>query len=71
MPFDTSNMAYHITKVFFMCKLNSVDFKPNIETLQCGFFSRDNYPELAYAKNMPEQLAVCFEAYESKKAGIP
>ena len=58
--------AWKICKVFVLCRLEGGEFAPNSETVECGFFSLDELPELCGAKNTREQVEMCFEAAESE-----
>lgn len=49
-----------------LCRLEGGEFAPNSETVECGFFSLDELPELCGAKNTREQVEMCFEAAESE-----
>lgn len=55
--------AYGICKVFILCAVISGKFEENNETLESGYFDRDNLPPLAQEKNTPAQVQMCFEAY--------
>jgi ADP-ribose pyrophosphatase YjhB (NUDIX family) len=52
---------YTIYKFFVECDYVSGDFKPNIETLDAGFFKLDNLPPLSVTRNTREQVEMCFE----------
>lgn len=55
--------AFGIIKIFVECDLISQSFQPNLETLQAGFFTRDNLPPLAVSKVTPDQVDLCFQAH--------
>lgn len=55
--------AYGICKIFVQCRAVGGEFLPNIETLQSGYFSENDLPQLAEEKNTREQIRMCFEAY--------
>ena len=57
---------YKVIKVFVMCEVISGQFEKNIETLQFQYFTLDNLPPLATAKNNLEQIQMCFDAYQNK-----
>ena len=59
-----NHLPFQICKIFVMCKFKEMDFKPNSETLQAGFFDRNNLPKLALGKNNYEQIDLCFQAYD-------
>lgn len=58
--------AYGITKIFIECEYISGDFVKNIETIDSGYFSLDNLPELATEKVNEEQIKMCFAAHYDK-----
>lgn len=58
--------AYGITKIFIECEYISGDFVKNIETINSGYFSLDNLPELAIEKVNEEQIKMCFAAHYDK-----
>lgn len=48
-----------------LCSLLGGSFQPNLETLDSGWFSLDNLPELATEKTTAEQIGMCFDAYHA------
>lgn len=56
---------YKVCKVFVLCTVKGGEFRKNIETLQSGYFSLDELPELSEDKNSREQIEMCFEAYKN------
>lgn len=58
--------TYGITKTFIKCEYISGDFVKNIETIDSGYFSLDNLPELATEKVNEEQIKMCFAAHYDK-----
>jgi ADP-ribose pyrophosphatase YjhB (NUDIX family) len=63
--------AYGVCKIFVECQLISGDFVKNIETLQIDWFSADNLPPLAKAKNSQEQIKLCFDAHKANDWHVP
>lgn len=57
--------AYGICKVFMLCKLVDGAFEENLETVESRYFGKDEIPALALEKNTPEQIQMCFDAYEN------
>lgn len=57
--------AYGICKVFVRCSVIGGGFVENPETTGFAYFSEDNLPELATAKNNEEQIKMCFDAYRA------
>lgn len=53
---------YGVTKIFVLCENLGGHFEANLETLQTAYFSLDNLPELAEAKNNRQQIELCFNA---------
>lgn len=61
---NVTNYAYGVIKIFVQCKYEFGEFEKNIETMEIGFFGKDEIPEnLAVEKCTREQLLMCFEAY--------
>ncbi len=58
--------AYGVCKIFIECSLIGGEFKENIETVECRYFSEDDLPPLSEEKNNEEQIKMCFRAYRSK-----
>jgi ADP-ribose pyrophosphatase YjhB (NUDIX family) len=63
-----NNFIYPFTiyKILVECELIGYNFKDNTETLESGFFSLDNLPELSVERNNLKQINLCFEAKKSK-----
>ena len=59
--------VYKICKVFFQCSVIGGEFKKNVETTESRYFSINELPVLATEKINEEQIAMCFEAYNSEK----
>lgn len=59
--------AYGVCKVFVLCKVIGGEFKENIETVESKYFSLDELPKLAEAKNNKEQIEMCFSAYKNEQ----
>ena len=49
-------------KIFVLCELQDIEFKENIETLECGFFELDKLPPLSTERNTEKQVEMCFRA---------
>ncbi len=57
----------NVCSAFVLCRYISGDFRPNLETVACGFFGPDELPEhLADGKSNREQIRMCFEASEEE-----
>jgi len=57
----------NVCSAFVLCRYISGDFRPNLETVACGFFGPDELPEpLAEGKSNREQIRMCFEASEDE-----
>ena len=59
--------AYGVCKVFILCENKGGEFKANIETTECKYFSIDNLPKLALEKNSVEQIKMCFASNNTEK----
>jgi len=55
--------AYGICKIFMICSVIGGRFEKNVETIGFDYFTENNLPILAEAKNTKEQIKMCFEAY--------
>lgn len=53
---------HNIVKVFVLCDLIDLTFKPNSETMDSCFFSIEHLPNLCEEKTTYQQLKMCFEA---------
>ena len=58
--------AYGVCKIFIQCSVIKGEFKKNIETTDCSYFSENILPTLALEKNNEEQIKMCFAAYRVK-----
>lgn len=58
--------AYGVCKIFIQCSVIKGEFKKNIETTDCSYFSENILPTLAFEKNNEEQIKMCFAAYRVK-----
>ncbi len=61
---------YDITKVFVLCTLIDGGFADNIETSECGFFSRDELPPLSVERTCPSDIDLCFDALAHPDAPV-
>ena len=53
----------NICSAYVLCRYISGSFRPNTETIACGFFAPDELPEpLADGKSNREQILMCFQA---------
>lgn len=59
-------VPYGVCKVFFLCGMVEGEFAENIETVDSGWFSLDELPELAEDRNTKAQIEMCFDAYADK-----
>ena len=57
--------AFGVTIIFFLCKVKSGEFVPNIETIDSKYFTIDELPNLAEEKCTLEEIDMCFKAYRS------
>lgn len=53
---------YGVTKVFVLCQKGPGEFAENCETTERRWFTLDDLPPLAEAKNNREQIELCFAA---------
>ena len=60
---NTRQFLFNICSVFVLCEYESGAFRPNLETVACGFFGPDELPApLADNKSTAAQIAMCFRA---------
>ncbi len=61
----------NVCSAFVLCKYISGSFRPNLETVACGFFGPDELPApLAEGKSNREQILLCFQAAEDENWAI-
>ena len=63
---NTPIYAYGICKVFVQCEVVGGHFVANSETIESGWFSQEQLPELSEDKTTAQQIALCFEAYHTE-----
>ncbi|MBK5142294.1 NUDIX hydrolase [Budviciaceae bacterium BWR-B9] len=63
---NTPIYAYGICKVFVQCEVIGGHFVANSETIESGWFSQEQLPELSEDKTTAQQIALCFEAYHAE-----
>lgn len=56
---------FGICKVFVLCTLCGGSFRPNLETIDSGYFALNELPPLSTEKVTQEQIALCFDAYHA------
>lgn len=56
---------YGICKIFVLCTFRGGAFRPNLETVDSGYFALDALPSLSTEKVTREQIAMCFDAYHA------
>ena len=63
-----NNFIYPFTiyKILIECELIDYSFQDNTETLESGFFSLENLPDLSVERNNLKQINLCFEAKKNK-----
>lgn len=62
---NAGHYANPIVKVFALCTSLGGMFEPNSETLDAKYFAREELPPLSEHKTTAEQIAMCFQAYET------
>lgn len=55
---------YHVYKLFILCSDSGQDVKPGMETIDAGWFDRNNIPELSSLRITKEQIDIMFEFYD-------
>lgn len=56
---------YKICKTVILCRLESICFQPNNETISYGFFAKDNLPQLDTGRTVESQILLSFAAAEA------
>lgn len=59
--------ACKVCKIFILCTPLSGSFRPNLETVERGWFSLEDLPPLAEEKNTREQVELCFRARAAER----
>ena len=60
---NAHRFLFNICSAFVLCEYVSGDFRPNLETVTCGFFGPDEIPSpLAEGKTTAAQIDMCFRA---------
>lgn len=57
--------AYKICKIFVLCSVVGGCFRPNIETVDSGYFGLEELPPLGEDKTTRTQVEMCFDAYHA------
>lgn len=57
--------AYHIYKIFILCERVGGQAEAGMETLEVGFFDRDELPPLSLERNTPKQIQRLFDLRHS------
>lgn len=52
---------YGIYKIFILCDLVGGIFQSNIETMESGYFSVDELPDISIGRVTPEQIRLCVQ----------
>ena len=63
---NSSPHAFHIIKIFFLCRAIGGAFAENTETTESGYFSPDSLPLLSQDRSSEEQVKMCFDAYRDE-----
>ena len=62
---------YGVCKIFVLCRALGGQFRPNLETLDSGYFPLDALPSLAEEKTTAQQIELCFKAYLDPNWVVP
>lgn len=60
--YNLPRYPFKVIKVFVACHVLDGEFQANSETIASGYFSLENLPPMAEAKNNPKQVELCFQA---------
>lgn len=56
---------FGMVKIFVLCDYINHSFEENTETLDAGFFSLEELPELSVTRTTKKQLEMCFDCYNN------
>ncbi|CAG9621639.1 NUDIX hydrolase [Sutcliffiella rhizosphaerae] len=56
---------YHVYKLFILCEIIGGSLKTGMETLDVGFFGKNNIPELSIERNTESQILQMFKYHEN------
>lgn len=62
---------YGVCKIFVLCRALGGQFRPNLETLDSGYFPLDALPPLSEEKTTAQQIELCFQAYLDPNWVVP
>lgn len=62
---------YGVCKIFVLCRALGGQFRPNLETLDSGYFPLDALPPLSEEKTTAQQIELCFKAYLDPNWVVP
>lgn len=60
----------YVYKLFILCLYDSGKISTGMETLDVGYFSKDNLPPLSTPRNTIEQIEIMFDFYQNKRDEI-
>ncbi|QMU31103.1 NUDIX hydrolase [Adhaeribacter radiodurans] len=61
---------YHTYKIFILCKAIGGSLQQGMETLDVGFFDRNNLPPLSLERNTDSQVQILFEYLENPEKEV-
>lgn len=62
--------AYHVYKLFILCKYTDGKLKPGTETSDVSWISRDQIPELSSPRITTEQILTMFDYYDNPNKAV-
>lgn len=61
---------YHVYKLFILCNDSGQNVKPGMETIDVGWFDRNNIPGLSTLRITKEQIEIMFEFYNHPEKDV-
>jgi ADP-ribose pyrophosphatase YjhB (NUDIX family) len=62
--------AFHVYKIFILCKDSGEEARPGMETTDAAWFGRDNIPPLSLLRITPEQIETMFRFYDQPEGYV-
>ncbi|MDN5216337.1 NUDIX hydrolase [Fulvivirgaceae bacterium BMA12] len=67
---DHPPQPFYVYKLFILCKIVQGNIQSGIETLDVGFFARNDIPHLSVDRNIPSQIDLMFEYLQNPEKPV-
>ncbi len=67
---DHPPQPFYVYKLFILCKIVQGNIQTGIETLDVGFFARNDIPDLSVDRNIPSQIDLMFEYLQNPEKPV-